>query len=277
MPFMSPSACFTAWPSAMPTSSVVWWWSMCRSPLALTVMSMREWRASRSSMWSRKPMPVATCERPGPSRSTRPRRRSPWSCASPPLCAWNMALQVARLLSGVAGIRHRAPAAFDSVDFIRAAGRMVPVSPVWRISPWQPTNPLFRIGKSSPARTARSGSCSRAFSRWWRCCRPSTAAPFALVGAWRSPLPLPPSLSSRPACLHPFNRVWFALGHLLAPRGQSGGHGGDVLRRDPADGVAPARARQRSAAAQARRRQRPPIGLCASRRRPAPGSMGKQF
>ena len=59
MPFMSPSACFTAWPSAMPTSSVVWWWSMCRSPLALTVMSMREWRASRSSMWSKKPMPVA--------------------------------------------------------------------------------------------------------------------------------------------------------------------------------------------------------------------------
>ena len=42
MPFMSPSACFTAWPSAMPTSSVVWWWSMCRSPLALTAISMRE-------------------------------------------------------------------------------------------------------------------------------------------------------------------------------------------------------------------------------------------
>ena len=30
----------------MPTSSVVWWWSICRSPLALTVTSMREWRAS---------------------------------------------------------------------------------------------------------------------------------------------------------------------------------------------------------------------------------------
>src|SRR6516164_2255710 len=31
---------------------------MCRSPLALTVRSMREWRAKSSSMWSRKPMPV---------------------------------------------------------------------------------------------------------------------------------------------------------------------------------------------------------------------------
>src|SRR5215813_14124618 len=27
--------------SAIPTSSVVWWWSMCRSPVALTVMSIR--------------------------------------------------------------------------------------------------------------------------------------------------------------------------------------------------------------------------------------------
>ena len=43
---MSPSACFNAWPSAMPTSSVVWCWSMCRSPLALTWRSMRECRAS---------------------------------------------------------------------------------------------------------------------------------------------------------------------------------------------------------------------------------------
>src|SRR5579862_6541885 len=69
MPFISPSACFTAWPSAMPTSSVVWCWSICRSPLALTVMSMREWRAKRSSMWSRKPMPVAIEDAPVPSRS----------------------------------------------------------------------------------------------------------------------------------------------------------------------------------------------------------------
>src|SRR5690349_9325568 len=43
---------------------------MCRSPLALTVMSMRECRARRSSMWSRKPMPVAICDAPVPSRST---------------------------------------------------------------------------------------------------------------------------------------------------------------------------------------------------------------
>jgi len=39
------------------TSSVVWWWSICRSPLALTVISIREWRANRSSIWSRKPIP----------------------------------------------------------------------------------------------------------------------------------------------------------------------------------------------------------------------------
>ena len=92
MPFMSPSACFTAWPSAMPTSSVVWWWSMCRSPLALTVMSMREWRASRSSMWSRKPMPVAIVDAPVPSRSTATSMsvslvlrltRAPCACADP--------------------------------------------------------------------------------------------------------------------------------------------------------------------------------------------------
>src|SRR6266851_288970 len=69
MPFMSPSACFTAWPSEMPTSSVVWCWSMCRSPFAFTVMSMRAWRASRSSMWSRKPMPVEIDDAPVPSRS----------------------------------------------------------------------------------------------------------------------------------------------------------------------------------------------------------------
>ena len=59
MPVLSPSACLTAWPSAMPTSSTVWWWSIWRSPLAATVMSIRRWRASCSSMWSRKPTPVA--------------------------------------------------------------------------------------------------------------------------------------------------------------------------------------------------------------------------
>src|ERR1044072_734152 len=42
---------------------------MCRSPFAFTVMSMREWRASRSSMWSKKPMPVSIDELPTPSRS----------------------------------------------------------------------------------------------------------------------------------------------------------------------------------------------------------------
>ena len=36
----------------------------------LDVMSIREWRASRSSMWSRKPIPVAIDGAPLPSRST---------------------------------------------------------------------------------------------------------------------------------------------------------------------------------------------------------------
>src|SRR5258708_3407315 len=58
MPFMSPRACLTAWPSAIPTSSVVWCWSICKSPLALTVRSMRECRARRSSIWSRNRIPV---------------------------------------------------------------------------------------------------------------------------------------------------------------------------------------------------------------------------
>ena len=40
-------------------SSVVWCWSICRSPLAFSVMSISEWRASCSIMWSRKPTPVA--------------------------------------------------------------------------------------------------------------------------------------------------------------------------------------------------------------------------
>ena len=39
MPRLSPSALAKAWPSTMPTSSVVWWKSMCRSPLARTVRS----------------------------------------------------------------------------------------------------------------------------------------------------------------------------------------------------------------------------------------------
>ena len=67
---MSPSAFKTAWPSTMPESSAVWWKSMCRSPLAFKAMSIIEWRASCSNMWSRKPMPVVTSQWPEPSRST---------------------------------------------------------------------------------------------------------------------------------------------------------------------------------------------------------------
>src|SRR5215218_9927189 len=67
MPFLSPSACARAWPSAMPASSVVWCWSTCRSPVAVTVRSMSACRAKSSSMWSRKPTPVAISAFPVPS------------------------------------------------------------------------------------------------------------------------------------------------------------------------------------------------------------------
>jgi hypothetical protein len=42
---------------------------MCKSPLALTIRSIRAWRAKSSSMWSRKPIPVEIDARPAPSRS----------------------------------------------------------------------------------------------------------------------------------------------------------------------------------------------------------------
>ena len=70
MPRRSPSALDSAWPSAMPVSSTVWWSSMCRSPFAFTVMSISECRDSWSSMWSKKPTPVEMSERPWPSIST---------------------------------------------------------------------------------------------------------------------------------------------------------------------------------------------------------------
>src|SRR5215468_9718724 len=43
---------------------------MCRSPLAVSLRSIRLWRDSWSSMWSRKPMPVATADSPLPSSAT---------------------------------------------------------------------------------------------------------------------------------------------------------------------------------------------------------------
>src|SRR5581483_182033 len=70
MPLRSPSALETASPMAMPVSSVVWWKSIWRSPFAFTLRSIRLWRESCSSIWSRKPMPVEISDRPEPSRST---------------------------------------------------------------------------------------------------------------------------------------------------------------------------------------------------------------
>src|SRR3954470_24719425 len=69
MPFLSPSAFRNAWPTAMPVSSVVWCWSTCRSPSTFTSRSNSPWRANSSSMWSRKPTPVAIAALPVPSRA----------------------------------------------------------------------------------------------------------------------------------------------------------------------------------------------------------------
>src|SRR5215211_9076874 len=69
MPARSPRARSSAWPSAIPTSSVVWWAPVSRSPLASTVSPSLPWRASSSSMWSRKPTPLDTAISP-PSRSS---------------------------------------------------------------------------------------------------------------------------------------------------------------------------------------------------------------
>src|SRR6185436_18177331 len=70
MPFLSPSAFAIAMPSAMPMSSTVWCASISRSPLARTVRSNAPWRATWSSMWSRKGMPEASWASPLPSRFT---------------------------------------------------------------------------------------------------------------------------------------------------------------------------------------------------------------
>ena len=82
MPALSPTALATAWPSVMPTSSTVWWPSMCRSPLASMSRSIRPWRAIWSSMWSKKPMPVASFACAACRRGRRARgSASPWCCA----------------------------------------------------------------------------------------------------------------------------------------------------------------------------------------------------
>src|SRR5206468_9973532 len=70
MPFLSPSALASACPSVMPMSSTVWCASISRSPRARTVRSIAPWRATWSSMWSRKGMPEASSARPVPSTST---------------------------------------------------------------------------------------------------------------------------------------------------------------------------------------------------------------
>src|SRR5262245_54252273 len=70
MPFLSPTARATAWPKTMPMSSTVWWASTCRSPFAWMSRSSMPGRATWSSMWSRKGMPVARKALPLPSTLT---------------------------------------------------------------------------------------------------------------------------------------------------------------------------------------------------------------
>src|SRR3984957_6272622 len=90
---------------------------MWRSPTALTVMSMRECRANRSSIWSKKPIPVATLDTPDPSRLTVTSisvslvlrlmvalRMDIFPLTNP--LAENAVLLTGRLLTGRLGLRH---------------------------------------------------------------------------------------------------------------------------------------------------------------------------
>src|SRR5450631_3919158 len=57
----------------MPASSTRWCVSTCRSPAPRKLKSNPPYRATCSSMWSRKARPVATLTLPSPSRSIRAR------------------------------------------------------------------------------------------------------------------------------------------------------------------------------------------------------------
>src|ERR1051325_315335 len=67
MPRLSPRAFAYACPSAMPTSSMVWWASTSRSPFAFTRRSQSECFASSVNIWSKNGTPVETLDRPLPS------------------------------------------------------------------------------------------------------------------------------------------------------------------------------------------------------------------
>jgi len=55
--------------AAMPTSSVLWCASTCRSPWQLSCKAVPLWVANAVSMWSKKPMPVSTAGAAARSRS----------------------------------------------------------------------------------------------------------------------------------------------------------------------------------------------------------------
>src|SRR5579859_3774736 len=80
MPRLSPRAFSRACPITMPTSSTVWWESTCKSPSASMSKSIRLWRPSRSSMWSKNPTPVWADASPEPSRFSETRTLVSFVC-----------------------------------------------------------------------------------------------------------------------------------------------------------------------------------------------------
>ncbi|SRX66046.1 hypothetical protein MMC68F_00019 [Mycoplasma mycoides subsp. capri] len=59
-PRTAPRASLKAWPRAIPQSSVVWWSSMCKSPMHSTISDQPECLARACIIWSRNPIPVWT-------------------------------------------------------------------------------------------------------------------------------------------------------------------------------------------------------------------------
>ncbi len=64
MPSLSPRAAPMASPRTIPTSSIVWCSSTCRSPLASMASDTPPWFGICSSMWSKNGRPVEMCPEP---------------------------------------------------------------------------------------------------------------------------------------------------------------------------------------------------------------------
>ena len=148
----------------MPTSSTVWWAPVSRSPLASTCRPSRPWRASRSSMWSRKPTPVAALAFP-PSRSSASRIWVSAVLRSLRLPFWSSVLIIADSpWTGKPSARARASTCGAS---FAAAPR--PGPPRWRSGGGRRR---ARAGRRSDRRrrsAARGWSRRRSRRRRWRC------------------------------------------------------------------------------------------------------------